>query len=44
MGFIILCRPGSLDMRSFVDRLKPEIPTGIVLSVLVIECCVSLSI
>ena len=44
LGFIILCRPGSLDMRSFVDRLKPEIPTGIVLSVLVIECCVSLSI
>ena len=39
-----LCRLCSLDMRSFVDRHKPGIPTGMLLSVMVIECCVFLFI
>lgn len=40
----VLCRLCSLDMRSFVDRHKPGIPTGMLLSVMVIECCVFLFI
>lgn len=40
----VLCRLCSLDLRSFVDRHKPGIPTGMLLSVMVIECCVSLFI